>query len=239
MKKKATPYVFKNPNFQIYCVSNIGKKDIDIYDEDIQDVYNGDDEEDTPISPDIREMIYEHLEFNDSLYKFCLNYNEKFKKLRMKKEHQSIDHMYGGLHSPMDITISVKNGVGEFDYSPFDQFDVKHEKKMWGSFKIKKEDMMKFINDFSKKVKFQYDPNTVVENFKRVGNWYSLKIRNKKYNVIIQKSPNSFNCEPSSIIVYDEDNEYVSPLTRGEKIYKQIESLMNKVDFKYDVIDED
>lgn len=238
MKKKATPYEFKNSNFQIYCVSDIGKP-IDIYDEDIQDVNNGEGKEDTPISLDIKELIDVHFEFIHSLYKFCLNYNETFKKLRMKKEHQSEDHMLGGLHSPMDIIISVKNGVGEFDYSPFDQFDIKHEKKMWGSFKIKKEDMMKFINDFSKKKKFQFNPNTELRKFKRVGNWYNIKIGNTKYNVIIQKSSNSYDCEPSSIIVFDEDTKYISPIRDRKNIYDKIESIMNKVDFKYDVIDED
>ena len=89
-----------------------------------------------------------------------------------------------------------------------------------------------------KKKTTPYDPNTTVENFKRVGNWYTLEIDNTKYNVIIQKSSNSFNCEPSSIIVYDEDNQYISPINTG-KIYDKIESIMDKVDFKYDVIDED
>ena len=78
-----------------------------------------------------------------------------------------------------------------------------------------------------------------IKNFKRVGNWYTLEIDNTKYNVIIQKSSNSFNCEPSSIIVYDEDNQYISPIRDRKKIYDKIESIMNKVDFKYDEIDED
>lgn len=84
----------------------------------------------------------------------------------------------------------------------------------------------------------KFNPNPEVDEFKRVGNWYLLKIGKTKYNVIIQKSSNSYDCEPSSIIVYNEDNEYISPINTG-KIYDKIESIMNKVDFKYDVIDED
>ena len=238
MKKKTTRYEFKNPNFQIYCISDIGNP-IFLCDEDVQDVDNGEGEEDTPISLDIKELIDNHFyEFIESLYKFCLNYNEKFKKLRIKKEHQSFGHMSGDFWSPMDITISVKNGVGEFNYVPFDQ-EINHPEKMFGCFKIKKVDMMKFINDFSKKVEFQFNPNTELRKFKRVGNWYNIKIGNTKYNVIIQKSSNSYDCEPSSIIVFDEDNKYISPIRDRKKIYDKIESLMNKVDFKYDVIDED
>lgn len=90
-----------------------------------------------------------------------------------------------------------------------------------------------------KHLKKVHNPDIEIENFKRVGNWYSLKIGNTKYNVIIQKSPNSYDCEPSSIIVFDEDNKYISPIRDRKKIYDKIESIMNKVDFKYDEIDED
>ncbi len=93
-----------------------------------------------------------------------------------------------------------------------------------------------------KKKTTPYDPNTIVEKFKRVGNWYTLEIDNTKYNVIIQKDSNSFNCDSSSIIVFNdfvEDIKYISPVRDRKKIYDKIESIMNKVDFKYDEIDED
>ena len=234
MKKKTTHYEFKNPNFQIYCVSQLGKPN-DLCDEDVLDV-----SDDISISPDIKELLDDYMyEFIDSLYKFCLNYNETFKKLRMKKEHQCINYMTGGLQSPMDIYITIKNGVGKFSYSPFNQWDSEHEKKMWGTFKIEKEDMMKFINDFSKKVEFQFNPNTELRKFKRVGNWYYVKVGNTKYNVIIQKSSNSYDCEPSSVIIFDEEHKLIEPHKDKKNIYDKIESMMNKVDFKYDVVDED
>ena len=67
----------------------------------------------------------------------------------------------------------------------------------------------------------------------------TLEILLSEHNVIIQKSSNSYDCEPSSIIVFDEDNKYISPYPDRKKIYDKIESIMDKVDFKYDVIDED
>ena len=78
-----------------------------------------------------------------------------------------------------------------------------------------------------------------IENFKRVGNWYSIEVGNTKYNVIIQKESNSFTCEPSSVIIFDEKLKLVSPNPDRKNIYDKIESIMNKVDFKYDLIDEE
>ena len=81
-----------------------------------------------------------------------------------------------------------------------------------------------------------------IKNFKRVGNWYTLEIDNTKYNVIIQKDSNSFNCDSSSIIVFNdfvEDIKYISPVRDRKNIYDKIETIMDKVDFKYDVVDEE
>lgn len=78
-----------------------------------------------------------------------------------------------------------------------------------------------------------------IENFKRVGNWYSVQVDNTKYNVIIQKERNSFDCEPSSVIIFDEEHKLVSPHPDRKNIYDKIESIMNNVDFKYDLIDEE
>jgi hypothetical protein len=66
---------------------------------------------------------------------------------------------------------------------------------------------------------------------KRVGNWYSVG----EYNVLIQKEENSIYCEPSSILVFDEDFNQVNT----SEVYEWIEKLMRKVDWKYDVVDEE
>lgn len=82
--------------------------------------------------------------------------------------------------------------------------------------------------------------NFNVDEFKRTGNWYSIKVDNTKYNVIIQKGRNSYNCEPSSIIVFDENLVLIEPhKSKRRNLYDEIEEVMNKVDFKYDIIDED
>ena len=230
MKKKTTPYEFKNSKFDIMWDVNIKPRKHDVF-STYDNFLKGDDEQ----SPDIKKLR-EFPKFDDELYDFVKNYNEKYKTLKMKKEHQHD----GDFRKESLITtcLEVENGVGYVGWFPLlDEHE--YEKNMWGDFKIKKTDMMKFINDFSKKIKFQYNPNSIVDEFKRVGNWYSLTIGNTKYNVIIQKSSNSFNCEPSSIIVYDEDNQYISPIRDRKKIYDKIESIMEKVDFKYDVVDEE
>ena len=72
-------------------------------------------------------------------------------------------------------------------------------------------------------------------NLKRIGNWYSVTMNDTEYNVLIQKDENKVTCEPSSIIVLDEEfKEVYSPSVLDDMI-----SLFRKVDFKYDMVDED
>jgi hypothetical protein len=72
-------------------------------------------------------------------------------------------------------------------------------------------------------------------NLQRIGNWYSVTINNTEYNVLIQKDENKVTCEPSSIIVFDEDfKEVNTPSVLDDMI-----TLFHKVDFKYDMVDED
>lgn len=230
MKKKTTPYEFKNSKFDIMWDVNIKPRKHDVF-STYDNFLKGDDEQ----SPDIKKLR-EFPKFDDELYDFVKNYNEKYKTLKMKKEHQHDGDF--GKESLITTCLEVENGVGYVGWFPLlDEHE--YEKNMWGDFKIKKVDMMKFINDFSKKVKFQYNPNSIVDKFKRVGNWYTLEIDNTKYNVIIQKDSNSFNCDSSSIIVFNEELKLVSPNPDRKKIYDKIESIMEKVDFKYDEIDED
>lgn len=71
---------------------------------------------------------------------------------------------------------------------------------------------------------------------KRMGNWYKVG----KYNVVIQKDSDTPNCEPSSILVFNEDfSMNVIHHWQGEKVYDKIEKLMEKMDWKYDEVDED
>jgi hypothetical protein len=73
------------------------------------------------------------------------------------------------------------------------------------------------------------------KRFNRLGNWYDVEFNNVIYNVLIQKEENSIYCEPSSVLVFDEDFNKVI----DEKVYNGIEEIMNRVDWKYDVVDEE
>ena len=66
---------------------------------------------------------------------------------------------------------------------------------------------------------------------RRMGNWYDVD----GYNVVIVKEKDSFYCEPDSILVFDGMFE----LVKDEKINDKIEKLFEKMDWKYDMIDED
>jgi hypothetical protein len=72
-------------------------------------------------------------------------------------------------------------------------------------------------------------------NFKRIGNWYSVVVNDVEYNVVIQREKNSILCEPSSIIVFDEDFKEVNT----PSVIDDIITLFERVDFKYDMVDDD
>lgn len=78
---------------------------------------------------------------------------------------------------------------------------------------------------------------------KRVGNWYKVSINGVGYNVLIQKEPNSIVCDLSSIIVFDEELNFIDStptfLGGGFTIFQHIENVMEKMDWKYDMVDED
>jgi len=74
-----------------------------------------------------------------------------------------------------------------------------------------------------------------MENFKRIGNWYSVVVNGDNYNVVVQKEKNSVLCEPSSIIVFDEDfKEVDTPSVIDDMI-----TLFERVDWKYDMVDDE
>ena len=158
---KTTHYKFTKPNFE--CSWNV---DIKPRKHRITDFYY--DHEDEKCSSDFVKFSNQTTQlwfpfgnnaepdFFDFLYLFVKNYNDKFKNLKMKKEHQSHEHD-GCTSSPMMVFVNVKNGVTIVSYCPLleGMTDFKYEKHMWGSFRIKKEDMLNFLNKWSKKIKFQ------------------------------------------------------------------------------------
>ncbi len=68
-------------------------------------------------------------------------------------------------------------------------------------------------------------------NLERIGNWYIVD----EYNVLIQKEDDSFYCDPSSILVFDDEFNKVN----DPKVYEKIEDIMDKMDWKYDMVDEE
>ena len=73
------------------------------------------------------------------------------------------------------------------------------------------------------------------KRFNRLGNWYDDEFNNVIYNVLVLKEDNSIYCDPSSVLVFDEDFNKVI----DDVVYNGIEEIMNRVDWKYDVVDED
>ena len=68
-------------------------------------------------------------------------------------------------------------------------------------------------------------------DLKRIGTFYSVG----KYNVVVMKETDTYFCDPSSILVFDEMFNRVE----DSKVYDKIEKIMGKVDWKYDMVDED
>jgi hypothetical protein len=74
-----------------------------------------------------------------------------------------------------------------------------------------------------------------MDKFERIGNWYSVGFENETYNVLIQKEDKKILCDPSSILVFNEDFDKVD----DPEIYEGIEKIMERVDWKYDMVDEE
>jgi hypothetical protein len=127
----------------------------------------GDYFDDETSSPDFNKFINEitsprpsfgntsNPDFFDDLYLFVKNYNDKYNNLKMKKEHQFDEG--NRTTSPMLVSLNVKNGIGVVGYCPLleGMTNFKFERHMFGGFRIKKVDMLDFLNKWSKKVKFQ------------------------------------------------------------------------------------
>ena len=74
-----------------------------------------------------------------------------------------------------------------------------------------------------------------VQQFNRTGNWYTIEVDDKFYNVLVVKETDSIYCEPESVLVLDEMCNRINDSELSDKI----EEIMKKVDWKYDMIDED
>ncbi len=70
---------------------------------------------------------------------------------------------------------------------------------------------------------------------RRMGNWYDVD----GYNVVIVKEKDGFYCEPDSILVFDGMFNSIEDEKLREDLYNKIEKLFEKMDWKYDMIDED
>jgi hypothetical protein len=77
-----------------------------------------------------------------------------------------------------------------------------------------------------------------MENFKRIGNWYSVVVNGVNYNVVVQKEKNSVICDPSSIIILDENLEPINT-DAYYGTYTEIQKIFDKVDWKYDMVDDE
>ena len=92
--------------------------------------------------------------FYSDLFLFAKDYNTKFKKLKMKKKYHSINGLSGEPDAPIMVTIEMKRGKCYVSYSPLLQTDGYDENCM-DTFNIKTNDMLKFLNNWSKKIYFK------------------------------------------------------------------------------------
>jgi hypothetical protein len=67
---------------------------------------------------------------------------------------------------------------------------------------------------------------------KRNGNWYSVELRGMEYNVLIQKDKGRVTCEPSSILVFDDNFNKVEDYS----VWNEIEEMMEVMDWKSDIL---
>jgi len=72
----------------------------------------------------------------------------------------------------------------------------------------------------------------------RVGNWYQVEIDGELYNVVIQKDKNSIECHPDSIIIFDASMFGIVDLS-NTSIWEKVQGMMEKMDWKYDMVDEE
>ncbi len=92
--------------------------------------------------------------FYEDLYNFVKNYNTKFKNIKMKKEYHSTNGMNGKPSAPIMVFVEMKRSKCKVSYSPVLQEDG-YDENVMDIFIIDIDDMLKFLNKWSKKTNFQ------------------------------------------------------------------------------------
>ncbi len=98
----------------------------------------------------------DEYDFFKDLYSFVKNYNTKFKNIKMKKEYRSMDGMTDESSAPIMVFVEMKRGKCKVSYSPLLQEDG-YDDNVMDSFIVDIDDMLKFLNKWSKKTDFQND----------------------------------------------------------------------------------
>jgi hypothetical protein len=181
---KKTTYNFTKPNGVFTWMIDLSeykpKPDFDFQPEWLDDANNI-----TP-SPEFVEITNRttYWKFTDELYKFITNYNKKFVD-RYKVVKYNTDRLDVN-ENLIDVILTIKNGVGKVSYfnskdpsdliSPGDTYEDIPKLVFDGSFTIKKEDMINFLNGTQgKKIKKE----------KIVGSPISVPWTKKDYDVYI------------------------------------------------------
>ena len=208
--KKKTYYEFKKPNVQFDFVVDINPKGHSIWEEYVNEVYQGDDKDSLPISSDMKNFIEKYEdEFLRPVYDFIREYDKTFKTLKMKPSHRS-----NGC-SIMEVTFRIKNGVGKVFYCPYDQENIKHEKKMWGEFNVKKEDVLDFLNSWSKVQNFKNNEDEIeVEKTEFVV--YRISVNGEETYDVLTQDP--YDIGSAISVSYVVSNGKKIPMSKWEKI---------------------
>jgi hypothetical protein len=67
---------------------------------------------------------------------------------------------------------------------------------------------------------------------KRVGNWYTIELQGEEFNVLVQKDKDMVTCDPSSILVFDDNFNKVEDYY----LWDIIQSILEGMDWKSDIV---
>jgi hypothetical protein len=151
MKKTYYEFPKTTTSFNImYDVDIIRGHSIDDIDTDFEFTYEP--------SNNIKRLLdgVDEYNFFKDLYSFVKNYNTKFKNIKMKKEYHSTNGMNGKPSAPIMVFVEMKRGKCKVSYSPVLQEDG-YDDNVMDSFVIDIDDVLKFLNKWSKKTDFQND----------------------------------------------------------------------------------
>lgn len=118
----------------------------------------------TPPSTDNNSTFFEEL------YDFVKKYNIKFKKIK-------------DFDDTISVYVNIKPSGIFVSYAPLieEDFPKKQWKKFYGSFKINKVDMLKFLNNYSKKNNFIDEGSGLFRNIKDHPDYSLLNNRLKEF----------------------------------------------------------